>query len=256
MACSADVCDFENYTTERFKEEICKKANRNAFSLFHVNIRSLKKPLKVESLQNYINGLSYDFSVIGITETWGGKFEMEGYKHVHLSRDMNKGGGGISIYARNELQFKCLPAKHFDISDADIECTFIESNQRHFDLKVNVVVGIIYRPDSKRNETAFCKKLSDILDRLQQKSTVNRHIYLMGDLNVEADGKVIEMLESKNMNRRIFCQTRPKSKPGRVLDGIFTQRPCKPVGILDCPGWELSDHCPIFAIDKKNKTKN
>ena len=45
--------------------------DKRALSMFHMNIRSL--PKHFDELQQYLNVLKYDFSVIGISETWLGE---------------------------------------------------------------------------------------------------------------------------------------------------------------------------------------
>ncbi|ELU14449.1 hypothetical protein CAPTEDRAFT_210904 [Capitella teleta] len=249
MAYVADACCAENYTTEEFIEEISEKVDSNVLSLFHVNIRSIKN--KFEDLAEYLEELQHKFAVIGITETWQSEYDMEGYRAVHLRRNPGKVGGGISIYVRDDLPFRCFRKTDFTKVNSDIECRFIEFNRKHLRIDVNVVVGVIYRPPG--SITNFSDQLSEILDTLQKPSNVLRFIYLMGDFNVTQGGVVMRMLDSRNMERLILCPTRSERKPDKVLDGIFSSEPRDLAGILDCHKKKIkSDHRPIFAIDQTN----
>ena len=76
--------------------------NENEFSIFHLNIRSLRK--NFVSLQALLHRLSVTFSIIVLTEIWLSEFydvdfNLDGYRSFSLYRDKN--GGGIKMYVRN-----------------------------------------------------------------------------------------------------------------------------------------------------------
>ena len=58
------------YTETSFKEHVNKCAGaKEAFSICHLNIRrSISK--NVSSFENYLDLIQYDFTIIGLTETW------------------------------------------------------------------------------------------------------------------------------------------------------------------------------------------
>ena len=45
-----------------------KDSNDNEFSVLHLNIRSILN--KFEDFKAYLNSLEYEFSVIGLSDTW------------------------------------------------------------------------------------------------------------------------------------------------------------------------------------------
>jgi hypothetical protein len=54
----------------------------DSFSMLHVNIRSI--PKNFGSLEQYLFCLQFDFTLLGITETWHvDLFERKGYHSVH-----------------------------------------------------------------------------------------------------------------------------------------------------------------------------
>ena len=78
-------------------------------SIFHMNIASLN--LHKEELETSLSLLSFQFDIIGITET---KFikgiapivdpKLPGYKHHHTPTESSK--GGVLMYIRENLNFK------------------------------------------------------------------------------------------------------------------------------------------------------
>ena len=60
-------CDY--YIEDTFVKNISKiQKQKRALSMFHMNIKSL--PRHFDELQQYLDMLEYDFSLIGISETW------------------------------------------------------------------------------------------------------------------------------------------------------------------------------------------
>ena len=73
--------------------------------MFHMNIKSL--PKHFDELQQYLDVLKYDFSVIGISETWLNEYntdlyELSGYVTIKCCRKERR-GGGVSLYIRDEI---------------------------------------------------------------------------------------------------------------------------------------------------------
>ena len=77
----------------------------NAFSLLHLNIRSV--PANFTYFLSYINNLNHDFSVIGLSETWLkpsniSAYGIDSYSHIGLTRS-NGTGGGVSLLISDEF---------------------------------------------------------------------------------------------------------------------------------------------------------
>ena len=83
------------------------KKNSHAFSIFHLNIRSLSAHL--EELQLLINALKINFDVVGISETkeQSGGFlknvDLHGYT-IH-SQHSNSEAGGVALYVKSNLDY-------------------------------------------------------------------------------------------------------------------------------------------------------
>ena len=118
-------------------------------SIFHINIRSLKK--------NYTNLTSilpdHEFSLIALTETWLKQhnmdlFPIEGYQVEHSISNI-KTGGGISVYIKDSIHYKIR--EDLNCSDDSLEMLWIEmdNSKKH---KKNIIAGCIYRkPGSDLN---------------------------------------------------------------------------------------------------------
>ena len=60
----------------------------------------------LDDITTYLNSLSFNFSIIVISETWLKSYnkyiyELEDYNSVHTIRDNDMKGGGTSIYINN-----------------------------------------------------------------------------------------------------------------------------------------------------------
>ena len=102
-------------------------------------------------MQQYLNMLEYDFSVIGIFETWlnennAGLYDLNGYVTIKGCRKQRR-GGGVPLYIRDEIWF--ATRNDLGFFDSEIESILIEIDKDIFTTNCNIVIGLIYRtPDS------------------------------------------------------------------------------------------------------------
>ena len=126
-----------------------------------------------------VNSLNtYKFPIIEITETWLHSrsppfFNINGYSLIRTDRK-NGRGGGVAFYLNDKLKFKIRN----DISIRDTETLFIEILNKQ---NKNIIVGLIYRPPSNPLDPFF----DDLDAYIHILSTENKHIYLMGDFNID-----------------------------------------------------------------------
>lgn len=120
-----DDCDYHNKDSFQHNISSCDRAS---FSIFHHNVRrSIVN--KHDDFINFLATLRYEFSVIGLTETWLTKNNMDelsiqGYNFVGQTRN-NKHGGGVGMYVNKLHQFTERTDLSINIENI-IEAPFIE----------------------------------------------------------------------------------------------------------------------------------
>ena len=140
-----------NYYMEDAFSSITKKMytsepSEKLFSICHLNIRSLQSNLN--DFDMYLKSLNFEFSFIGVTETWlhDGNcdlYELSSYVIVERHRHTRK-GGGVGIFIKNDVSFQ----DRNDLYSIDhmFESIFIEIDKHVFNKNSNIVIGVIYRP--------------------------------------------------------------------------------------------------------------
>ena len=113
------------YYDEALFQEKCLKSDlsQEHFSLIHFNARSACRNLS--SIENYLHCLNFQFSVVGLTETWYnesnvGLYRLPGFNQEDRYR--SKRGGGVSIHIKTSINYK--PRTDLDIFNDDIESVF------------------------------------------------------------------------------------------------------------------------------------
>ena len=223
--------------------------NSDSFTLFHINLRSLKKHF--EELSEFLSTLNMSFSVIGISETWLNNsndviFNIPGYKFISNNR-RHKHGGGVGLFIKDDLNFKLRS----DLQSFDkkiYESIFIELIQPN---AKNILIGCFYKPPDT-SVSDFNSSISNVLCTL---SFENKISYLMGDFNInllncdmhQATNYFVNLLTSNSFFPLISKPTRITSSTATLIDNIFTNNLefNMASGILYS---DLSDHFPIFQI--------
>ena len=199
--------------------------NENSLSLMQFNIRSIPKNL--DKLENYLAGLRFSFTVIGISETWLKEsnvdcYSLRGYQHYFVYRE-NKSGGGVSIFVKEGLSVKARPG--FTKNENCIESLFIELPKEELGTKKNTVVGMIYRPPNQDVAT-FTETLSEILLKIKQE---NKFLFLMGDFNINIlqtdkhlpSDDFLDSVYSLSLFPLITKPTRITANTSTSIDNIF-----------------------------------
>ena len=101
---------YKYFTDESFNEKLSSLSSEDvlSFSLFHINIRSIKA--NIGDFDNYMRMLNLDFSIIGVTETWLNDinydlYGLDGFELIERHR-ASKMGGGIGLFVRNGVSYK------------------------------------------------------------------------------------------------------------------------------------------------------
>ena len=130
------------YSPNNFKRLKSTSSTYSSFSLFHNNIRSLKRNL--ENLQvQLLSELDYHFNIIGVTETkitnsteLNFNVEIMGYKFEYVPTPLSF--GGVGMYVDNTLEYVIIE-KHSNEAFQALWIEIINSNKK------NIICGIIYR---------------------------------------------------------------------------------------------------------------
>ena len=234
------------YTLEEEVHEYCSLNSSGAFSIVHINCRSLNK--NFDNLLRLIDSLKVMPTVIAVTETWLNSFNEDhfiipGYTFFASSRK-SKSGGGVGLYITNLV---ISAVKIVDIIDNYFEFILVEITQPNCK---NIIVGAIYRPpsgDLGQFNLAFDNFLNLLI------SDCHKHIFLAGDYNINllrSDSHVETDVFVNNLRCHSFVPT--IDKPTRVgeysstlIDNIFINVHCfnyKSAIIYN----DLSDHFPII----------
>ena len=154
-----DSCDY--YDEESFKN-LTNDCTNTDFSILHLNIRSILN--KYDDFKAYLDSLVHQFSVIGLSETWQNKtnvnaFPLLGYSNTGVTRK-NKQGGGVTLYVSDSLQYRERADLSVNVEDV-IESHFIEITS-----KPDCIIGIIYRPPNDKLDL-FKNCLTEILEKIE-----------------------------------------------------------------------------------------
>jgi len=217
----------------------------SAFSIFQLNIRSLKNREHFNELMHFLTEVEHEFDIIAITETWVNYIadidflQIPGYSSEFYMRE-GKTGGGVALYIRN-----CFNYKTKQITIDQSESLWVEM---HLEKKSRpILVGVIYRPPNL-DVIEFSESLHRTLSHLLQRG--NRCV-IAGDFNIDinddANIEYTTMLNSiglKSINR---MPTRETPTTQTNIDHIYTNTSDL---FVECGtiNSTISDHKPVFAI--------
>jgi len=235
------ICSY--ITTDKLSSS---PTNINAFTLLHVNVRSLRK--NYNSLLTLLLSMKNKPTFIAITESWltSGEhifFSIPEYEFISLPRESCR-GGGVGIYVLRKFNFKVNSA--LNRSSPTIELLVIEIKRKALP---NVVLGCVYRPPASDIDS-FNFELESLLDSVLH---INKPFLLAGDYNLnllKCDddvllSKFIDIMQSYNMQPSVTRPTRVTEFSATLIDNIFTNLPvsaCKSLIVYD----DTSDHFPIL----------
>jgi hypothetical protein len=159
--------------------ESAKHSAKESLSIFHVNIRSLRK--NFSKLVLLLDSIDNKFNLIILTETWlkshnADLFKIEGYDHEHITRSTT--GGGVSIYIKENLNYKTRTDLNYHDPTLDmlwLEISNLPTTQR------STLLGAIYK--------APCCETTKLIDKLQFTTDIankeNKILIHAGDYNLD-----------------------------------------------------------------------
>ena len=245
-------CDY--YFEKNFVDKIIESGTgKKQLSFFHLNVKSLPKHL--DELEIFLESLEYEFSFIGLTETWLDEnkhelYDLPGYNCINKYR-LGRRGGGVSMCVKTGIPYNCRNDLEFFY--CEMESIFIEIDSTVFNTKTNIIIGVIYRmPDASVD--VFNERLSDTLNVVTKEKKI---CYLIGDLNIDLlkheehrpTSDFIDILYANNMFPLIVKPTRVTDKSATLIDHVLTNNfdvnSRHIQGILIS---SISDHYAIFHI--------
>ena len=247
----SDLSTSCNYYTDSQGSMALRNTGSVTFSVLHFNVRGITGNHRYNELEVFL--ASKNPTVVGLCETFLTEsnyslFNFTGFTEIHKPRSDGRGGGGVSLLIKEDLNYTTRP----DLSNrfTYAESLFVElpRSNRH---RKKIIVGEIYRVPSGNKQT-FIEELESLLNDLKSDDCV---CYLMGDINIDlmvcnTDPHALDYLSC--LQRHMFYPliNRPTRLASRTLiDHIFTNSQSCLIGNKSTSGvilFDMSDHCPIF----------
>ncbi|XP_071959489.1 uncharacterized protein [Antedon mediterranea] len=177
-------------------------------------------------------------------------YSLPSYRFIYKNRH-NKRGGGIGLYLPDNAYY----AIREDLSAMmdQSESLFVEVEHQN----KNIVYGVIYRPPDKCSKK-FNEQLGTVMDIINSE---NKDSYLVGDYNIDLANHTesnvqmhTDTLFSHSFIPIINKPTRVTANTASIINNILTnsqQYHQIESGIIYT---DISDHYPIFCINKSVKT--
>ena len=247
-------------SVDEAKGQLSTCTDSSVFSILHVNIRSMSK--NFEKLKLMLHECNHLFGIICLTETWcsdetfrnDSNLHLPQYDSIHLER-IGKRGGGVCVFVHKKLM--CKYRKDFSVSEDSNETVSIEIINKN---SKNIIVNCCYRPPNGKI-TPFKKHIHDILNKLLKE---NKKIFFVGDFNINSldystNTKVkrfVDLMFSNGMISVINKPTRVAKNSVTCIDHIYTNSFVNYEILAGIIETDLSDHFPVFIVDKNIKATN
>ena len=211
--------------------------NVKSLSACHINIRGLNES-KIRALKSAVCNV---YDIISLSETFLSDnsivdLDLPGY-HSIIRRDRQSFGGGIAIYAKDNLVYK---------RRVDLECPYLESMWIEL-LTCNgkLLICTVYRPphfgDFWNNFEQNIETVKDVCD--------NPNLLILGDLNADfnipSGRKLQDLCQVQNLTFHVREPTRITDNSATCLDQIITNIPNCVKSITVDPPLCTNDHCTV-----------
>ncbi|XP_065639635.1 uncharacterized protein LOC136072356 [Hydra vulgaris] len=258
---------FYHYASE-LKEFLSKNGDENKkIRIVHINIRSMNK--NFENLRHFIEETKNYFDIICLTETWCSQNELNNNSNFHfpnfetilLERQLNKRGGGILIYIKQNIAHNVR--NDLCVSDGDKEIVTIEIlNNKSEKLKSkSILLSCCYRPPGGASENLSLYLKHNVFHKGNKEKKKN---FVIGDLIMDC----LRYSKNKKMKKfydEIFVSgaipllnrpTRITENSTTLIDNILTINIYNndiQIGIIKS---DISDRFPIFLTINTISTPN
>ena len=232
------------------------KPFNNHLKIAHLNARSI--PRHIDEITNLLVETRLD--VLAVSETWlypnanSCLYNIKGYNILRHDR-INKRGGGVCIYSRNDLNTKIIPIS-YEFDQPEMLAVELTNGTN------KIAIAVLYKPPNIPYGVfaTMHESLAHILCNFD-------NVVMLGDLNIDlmkpetcaAKFLVNNVFEPFSLTQLVTTPTRITESSAKILDLIMVsnQNQVKMVNSCDLPG--ISDHSLIFMAyvfkRSKNKTK-
>ena len=243
-----------NYYTDNQFDTNMQDIGLLGLSIIHFNARSLNA--NFVKMYDYLNGLSLNFDIIAISETWIQsdsitEFQINGYELFSVRRK-TKGGGGVVLYVKQDIQCQLLTEKSVSI-EGILECVTV-AIQVNKPISKKCVISCIYRTPGS-NIDMFIDTINSIFSDSKYISS----LFVCGDFNIDllkngehvGTTKFIDAMYSIGLYPLIDKPSRITQYSATLIDNIFTNELTNQIisGLLIN---DISDHLPIFSLTRSS----
>ena len=226
--------------------------DNKGLNIMNLNIRHLKP--KLDDIKILLQP-SNKIDILGLCETFlhddipdsilgvdGYTFERRDRKTCTTVNDKHK-GGGVLIYIAEHLDYQ----RKQNLESDSMESIWIEINLKH---TKPILINSVYRPPSASRQW-----LQVFSDNLENITTAENEIYVMGDINVDlsnqetANKSLRHILELHDLTQMVKAPTRITSHSKTLIDHIYASHPHH-VYNVSVPIIALSDHYPVCFTRK------
>ncbi len=222
---------------------------RENVSILSLNIRSVRN--KLEFLDNFCD----EFDILTLSETHlnpnisDEEIKLDSFSEKILRKDRNSFGGGILIYAKNDIGFE----RKLELENPIDEIIWVEIHAKGN----NFLLCHAYRPPNYDSD--FWTRYSHAIGLAIH---INQNIVLTGDLNCDLltnqnNNKLTDIMNLYNLTNVIEKPTRITDRSQTLLDPILISDTLSSIfadvlKVARC----ISDHdAPIVFLDCPNLTK-
>ena len=203
----------------------------------------------------YLNSINMNFSIIGLSETWGHLFILICRISLAISIITVLGlkkrkGGGTSLYVKPSILFK--KRSDLEFKKSIFESSVIEIDKHVFHRRHNIIIGIFYRSANSALST-FNDSLEKLFNVIQKEK---KYAYILGDFNVNIISEFTRTTPQCQQFTNIFLAhyyrklihlpTRVSGNSGSIIDNIYTNHLLhEENGVIMT---DITDHYSIFTV--------
>jgi len=248
------------YDLNNFDCQYCNTENyikNESSSIMSINIQSL--PAKFKDLCEFILSLKNKSpEIILLQEIWRfpdlANFKLPGYQPLQFKQRTNCQGGGVGIFVKYGINFVIDPVLsvfHERVYESIVGEIDFGNNKK-------IIVGSAYRPGTKHPDLPVSDQKNIFLDlianQLEIAATTKKHVFLLGDFNIDAldydnnqfCSDYINLLFSLGYIQTVTRPTRCTSESATLIDHCITNV-CGDAHVTRIFATNLSDHFPILT---------